>query len=135
MGILGFIYFAIMSITAYPKYLIIKKKSILTTGTIIDLKDIKCKYIRIAKLTVETYIYNLEIDIEGQKIIAEYSEIVLDDANRTILNGTSLEVFYNSSNNKAFNAAQLKKDIWEYPVHTLIIALIIAILFIIYHYI
>ncbi|MCH5209900.1 MAG: hypothetical protein J1F01_02945 [Oscillospiraceae bacterium] len=132
MGILGFIYFVINSIIAYPKYLIFKKKSTLMTGTIIDLKDIKYKYIKIAKAVYKTYIYNLEIDIDGQKRIAEYSEKVLGDATiRIKLKGTSLEVFYNSSDNTAVNATQLKKNIWEYPLYTVVIGVVIAIMIII----
>ena len=129
MGILGFIYFAILSIIAYPKYLIVKKKSILTTGTIIDLKDIKYKYKdnREIKIVSKTYIYNLEINIGGQKRIAEYSEHFWGDGINSILNGTSLEVFYNSSDNMAVNAAQLKKNIWLCPLYTVIIAVVIVV--------
>ena len=129
--ILGFIYFAILSIIAYPKYLRIKKKSILTTGTIIDLKDIKYKYNKKEKIVARTYIYNLEIDIEGQKRIAEYSERFLGDGVNSMLNGTSFEVFYNSSDNTAVNAAQLKKNIWLCPLYTVIFAVVIAIALII----
>ncbi|MCH5209877.1 MAG: hypothetical protein J1F01_02830 [Oscillospiraceae bacterium] len=125
--ILRILYFVVNSIIAYPKYLIVKKKSILTTGTIIDLKDIKYKYNKKAKIVARTYIYNLEIDIEGQKRITEYSEHFWGDGINSILNGTSLEVFYNSSDNTAVNAVRLKKDIWEYPLYTVVIGVVIAI--------
>ena len=131
--LLGFIGFVIKSIMAYPKYLRIKKRSILTTGTIIDAKDIEYKYKdnRETKILSKTYIYNLEVDIGGQKRVAEYSEKVSGDGLSSILKGTSFEVFYNSSDNTAVNAAQLKKDIWEYPLYTVIAAIAIVITFII----
>ncbi|MCH5209519.1 MAG: hypothetical protein J1F01_01010 [Oscillospiraceae bacterium] len=132
MGIWRFlelVYFVIMSIMAYPKYLRVKKNSILTTGKIIDLKDIKYKYKdnREIKILSKTYIYNLEINIGGQKRIAEYSEQVSGDGLSSILKGTSFEVFYNSSDNTAVNVAQLKKAIWLYPLCAVVIAVAVVI--------
>lgn len=134
MGVLGIVAIAFLfslykSILAIPKYFLWKKQSVLAIATIKELKNIEYTYkdFNKTKILSKKYIYETEIQYNGNLNIIDFPEVVSGDGVSNFLSGTSFEVYYNDKEKKFINAKELKNNIWQYPLASLISAVVIVL--------